>query len=167
MNVLFLTLEDFNSVENTRSINADLLREFLKNGNDVYVVSPIERRKGINTHIFSEGRVTFLKQRIGNIQKTNIIEKGLSTLTIEKKLINGIKKHFDDVSFDLILYCTPPITFLGAVKYVKTRDRARTYLLLKDIFPQNAVDLGMLSTTGIKSILYKHFQKKEKQLYAI
>lgn len=167
MNVLFFTLEDFNSITNYYSINADLLREFAKNDHNVFVVSPVERRKGVKTHILRDGRVVFLKQRIGNIQKTNIIEKGLSTITIERVLINGIKKHFKTVKFDLVLYCTPPITFLGAVEYVKKRDQARTYLLLKDIFPQNAVDLGMLSTRGIKGILYKHFRKKEKRLYNV
>lgn len=42
-----------------------------------------------------------------------------------------------------------------------------TYLLLKDIFPQNAVDLGMISKTGVKGILYKMFRKKEEELYRI
>ena len=39
--------------------------------------------------------------------------------------------------------------------------------MLKDIFPQNAVDLGMMRTNGIKGLLYKVFRKKEKQLYAV
>jgi aspartate 1-decarboxylase len=39
--------------------------------------------------------------------------------------------------------------------------------MLKDIFPQNAVDLGMIKTTGIKSLLYKYFRRKEKGLYFI
>ena len=42
-----------------------------------------------------------------------------------------------------------------------------TYLLLKDIFPQNAVDLGMMTKTGVKGMLYKLFRKKEKELYRI
>lgn len=42
-----------------------------------------------------------------------------------------------------------------------------TYLLLKDIFPQNAVDLGMMTKTGVKGMLYKMFRKKEKELYRI
>lgn len=65
----------------------------------------------------------------------------------------------------MILYSTPPITLQKAVKYVKTRDNATTYLMLKDIFPQNAVDMGMLSKHGLKGILYKYFRLKEKALY--
>ena len=39
--------------------------------------------------------------------------------------------------------------------------------MLKDIFPQNAVDIGMLSKNGIKGIIYRHFRNQEKQLYKI
>ena len=52
------------------------------------------------------------------------------------------------------MYSTPPITFCNAIEYVKKRDGAASYLLLKDIFPQNAVDIGMMSKSGIKGILY-------------
>ena len=53
------------------------------------------------------------------------------------------------------------------MRYVKKRDGAKSYLMLKDIFPQNAVDLGMLQTTGLKGLLYKCFRKKEKKLYSL
>lgn len=167
MNVLYLTLDDFDSLINYRSINTDLLREFQKNGHTVYVVSPSERRKGLPSRVVSENGAIILKPVIGNIQKTNTIEKGISTLTIGHKLIKAIKKNIPDVKIDLIMYCTPPITFLSVIEYVKKRDGARTYLLLKDIFPQNAVDLGMMTTTGIRGLLYKHFRKQEKKLYRI
>lgn len=166
MNVLFLTLLDFNSL-NDRNIYTDLLREFTKREHQVFVISPIERRKKQETRIVKDQNVTILKLKIGNIQKTNIIEKGISTVSIEPQFIFGIKKYFNDVKFDLIIYSTPPITFCNAIGYVKQRDGAKTYLLLKDIFPQNAVDIGMMSKTGIKSILYKYFRKKEKKLYKI
>ena len=77
------------------------------------------------------------------------------------------KKFFSKIKFDLILYTTPPITFVSAVEYVKKRDNAKTYLLLKDIFPQNAVDIGMMSKAGVKGLLYKHFRTQEKKLYRV
>ena len=163
MNVLFLTLIDFKSF-NERNIYCDLLREFIKNGHNVYAISPTEKRNSIDTHLSEDGRL--LKLKIGNTQKTNIVEKGISTLMIEPQFVSAIKKYFSNVKFDLVLYSTPPITLAGAVKYVKKRDGAKTYLMLKDIFPQNAVDLGMMTKTGPKSILYKYFRKKEEALYA-
>ena len=164
MRLLFISLLDFNSF-NDRNIYTDLLREFIRHGHDVYCISPVERRKRVNTHMEEDGHL--LKLKIGNTQKTNIIEKGISTLLIEPLFKQAIKKYFSDIKFDLILYSTPPITFANVVKYVKKRDGAKSYLMLKDIFPQNAVDLGMMQTTGLKGLLYKYFRKKEKKLYSL
>lgn len=166
MNLLFLTLLDFSSI-NEYNIYTDLLREFCKHGHSVYVISPVERKTNQKTKIIEGKKSVILKLRIGNIQKTNIIEKGISTLTIESIFIYGIKIYFSDVKFDLIMYSTPPITFQKVVEFVKKRDNAKTYLLLKDIFPQNAVDMEMMSKTGWRSIIYKYFRLKEKKLYAI
>lgn len=164
MKLLLLTLIDFKSYSE-HNIYCDLLREFIKNGHEVYCISPVEKRSGIQTHFEENGYL--LKLRIGNTQKTNIIEKGVSTLRIESQFTTAIKKYFADVKFDLVLYSTPPITLLSAVKYIKNRDGAKTYLMLKDIFPQNAVDLGMLSKKGLKGILYQYFRRKERKLYEI
>ncbi len=166
MNVLFLTLLDFSSIDEY-GIYTDLMREFVKENHDLYIISPTEKRKNEPTKLIDNGKVKILKLQIGNTQKTNLIEKGISTLTLESKFKSGIEKYFDDVKFDLVLYSTPPITIQKAVEFVKLRDQAKTYLLLKDIFPQNAVDLGMLKTSGIKSLFYKFFRIKEKRLYKI
>lgn len=166
MNILFLTLLDFNSIKEN-NIYTDLLREFVKHGHAVYVISPVERRKKQKTKLLREEKATILKLRIGNTQKTNIIEKGISTINIEPEFIRGIKRYFSNVKFDLILYTTPPITLCKAIEFVKKRDNAQTYLMLKDIFPQNAVDIGMLSKTGWKGILYRYFRSKEKKLYEL
>lgn len=164
MNILFLTLLSFETLKE-RSIYTDLLREFVKNGNIIYAISPVEKRQHQKTHLLEEENTKILRLQIGNTQKTNIIEKGISTVMIEPSFKKAIKHYFSDVKFDLILYSTPPITFVGAIEYVKKRDNAKTYLLLKDIFPQNAVDIGLMSKKGIKRLLYSYFRKKEKKLY--
>ena len=166
MNILFLTIYDFSSLEEYH-IYTDLLRQFRNDGHNIYSISPIEKRNGKNTHTIEEKNSIILKLKTGNMQKTNSIEKAISTVMIERIFTYGIKKYFSDVRFDLVLYSTPPVTFYKAVKYVKNRDNCKTYLLLKDIFPQNSVDLGMLSKSGIKGILYKYFRKKEKNLYRV
>jgi glycosyltransferase involved in cell wall biosynthesis len=65
---------------------------------------------------------------------------------------------------DMVVYSTPPITFSKVIQFVKKRDNAYSYLLLKDIFPQNAVDMKMMKKNGF---LHRLFLKKERLLYAI
>lgn len=168
MNVLFMTVVDIRSVEE-RGIYTDLIRLFAEQGHDVYVLSPAERRHGLESQILPthDDHVQIVKIKTGNIQKTNVIEKGISTVLLEYQLRAGIRKHLANVHFDLVLYSTPPITLTAPIKFVKKRDGARTYLMLKDIFPQNAVDMGMLKKTGLKGLLYRYFRAKEKNLYAL
>ena len=166
MNLLFLTLLDFQNLKEN-NIYTDLLRYFVKQGHNVSVISPKERRFNEETRLITEDNCKILKLKIGNIQKTGIIEKGISTVLLESRFKSGVKKYFSDIKFDLVLYSTPPITLAGVVKYIKKRDNAKSYLLLKDIFPQNAVDIGMMTKIGVKSIIYKVFRRKEKQLYKL
>ena len=166
MNILFLSLTTFDSIQQ-RNIYTDLLREFVRNGHEIFAVCPIQRRENRPTTLIEENKVHILKVKTGNITRAGFIEKGMSTVLIASQFINAIKKYFPDVKFDLLLYPTPPITLESVVRYFKKRDHAKTYLMLKDIFPQNAVDIGIMSTTGVIGLLYRYFRAKEKQLYAI
>ncbi len=180
MNVIFLTLVRLTDIEK-HGIYEDLMRKFRDEGHQVYIVCSSERRLGQETTLTEISGVKMLYVKTLNIQKTNVVEKGLGTLLIERQYIKAIKKYLSEVSFDLITYSTPPITFTNVVKYLKKQNpQAISYLQLKDIFPQNAVDLGMLQGMPVqgswfkvhgwvaraKYQLYKYFRKKEKKLYA-
>lgn len=166
MNILFLTTGRMGHIED-HGIYPDLLRQFRDHGHSVYHVSTYEKRVGKETEFAEESCTYALRVKIGNLTRVNLIEKGISTLMIEKQYLSAVKKYLPDVKFDLIMYSTPPITLVNVIRFIKKRDGAKTYLLLKDIFPQNAVDICMMSKTGVKGLLYKHFRKVEKKLYAI
>ena len=165
MNILFLTLVNFSNIDD-RGIYNDLVRVFLRNGHSVDVVCPAEGATTTRlTDYGNGGRI--LAVAMGSVQKASILKKGINTVLLEPKLKYAMNNYLSDKRYDLILYSTPPITLAGVVKYIKKRDNAKTYLLLKDIFPQNAVDLGMMSKRGIKAPIYWYFRRKEKQLYAL
>lgn len=176
MNIIFLTIVRIGSIE-ASGIYEDLMRKFKNEGHRVYIVSPVERRLGLETTLIEKEGVKILNVKTLNVKKTNIVEKGIGTLLMERQYMSAIKKHLKGVNFDLILYSTPPITFTNVVKYLKKQNpKAASYLLLKDIFPQNAVDLGMVHDSwskvhGLvdvaKLILYKSFRRKEEALYKV
>lgn len=166
MNILYISISSLPHISQ-HSISLDLIHQLQAQGHQVYAVCAIERRDNGDTHVSQEAGCTVLRVRIGNNKKANLIEKGLTTVLQPQRYISAIKKHFSDVKFDLVLYPTPPVTQAETVAFIKKRDGAKSFLLLKDIFPQNAVDIGMMSKTGAKGLLYKYFRAKEKKLYAI
>ena len=181
MNVLFLTISPLQRI-NYSGIYTDLMRKFRDEGHQVYIVSSVERRQGTPTNYKEVDGVHILSVKTLNLQKTNVVEKGVGQLLVETQYKKAIKKYLGGINFDLILYTTPPITFPKVISYLKGRNKqAKTYLLLKDIFPQNAVDIGMLQGMPVqgsrfkvqgwvaraKYQLYKYFRKKEVELYKL
>lgn len=165
MHIIFLTMSNLQGIAE-HGIYTDLMRKFRNEGHHVTIVSPRERRSGEQTSLKEVDSIQILGVHTLNLQKTNAVEKGLGQVLVESQFKRAIKKRLSDVKVDLILYSTPPITLKGVVKYLKKKNpQAMTYLLLKDIFPQNAVDIGMMGKSGINGFLYKYFRKQEKQLY--
>lgn len=164
MKIAYIALGKVNSV-NDQGIYFHLLREFVRHGHEVYMITPMEQKYHQPSDLLTEGNFHVLRAKCMNIQKTkNFIEKGLSTITVSYFFYRAIRKLLKGVKFDLIMYVTPPITFASLIKKLKKRDNAPTYLLLKDIFPQNAVDLGMF---GENSPIYKYFRHEERKLYQL
>lgn len=163
MNILFLTLIHHIDTS-TRSIFYDLMKKLSDEGHQVYICAPSERRYKKPTHLVENEGMKIIKVKSLNIQKANFIEKGVGSILLEYHFLRGIKKHLNKVKFDMVLYSTPPINFVNVIDFVKKRDGATSYLLLKDIFPQNAVDIGFMKKGGL---LHKYFRRVEKKLYAI
>lgn len=167
MNILFMTIGKMDNIED-HTIYCDLLRCFRDAGHNVYTISPYEKVTGLQTKYEEKNGVHMLHVKTGNVTgRAGLIEKGFAQLEIEQIFIKAIKRYYSDIKFDLIMYSTPPITFCNVIEYIKNRDGAKSYLLLKDIFPQNAVDIGMMHKNGIKGLLYRFFRNKEKKLYKI
>lgn len=163
MNILFITSAKIQSIDN-RAIYPDLLRKFRNESHHIFILTPTERRFKKKTHLIEEDGCKILNVWIPNLQKTNLFEKTISTLLIEFLFSRAYGRFFKNQKFDLILYSTPPITFAKLIKHIKSQTAAKTYLLLKDIFPQNAVDLKIFSQ---RSLIYKYFRNQEQKLYRI
>lgn len=163
MNILFLTMNVFTDIE-MHNIYADLMKEFIRQGHYPYIVTPREKKSGEKTEVVTFPDHTILKVQIGNTSGVSFIEKGISTVTLDGRFYQAITKLLPDITFDLILYSTPPITLCGTISKLKRKHRCRTYLMLKDIFPQNAVDIGLFSA---KSPFYRFFRAKERKLYRL
>lgn len=163
MNILFLTVLQITDIS-ARGIYTDLMRKFRAEGHNVCIVSPSERRYHLPTALTEQDGVKLLNVKTLNIQKTNVIEKGIGIILLEHQFRRAVKNYLSDIHFDVVLYSTPPIMLTKVIQYVKKHDKAKSYLILKDIFPQNAVDIAMLKEDGL---LYNYFRKKEKKLYEL
>ena len=93
MKILFLSMDSIDNI-GSPGIYTDLMRKFWKEGFDVYIVTPRERRTGQHTHLLESDRLHILGVRTLNVQKANVIEKGLGQVLIEFQFKKAIKTLF-------------------------------------------------------------------------
>lgn len=167
MRILFLTLMKINSLSD-EGIYMDLMREFVSHGHEVVLVSPLERKFRKRTEVLSEGSLHLIRCETGDLFGVGKLKKALSQSLIPYQYERAIRdfcenEAFKEKTFDLILYSTPPISLGKVVKKLKKNTGAFTYLMLKDIFPQNAVDIDLLSPLMANLL----FRRAEKALYQV
>jgi len=142
------------------SMYTDLAIEFASRGYEVFVAVANGRGK---TSLNIEGGVTVLRVKTMELFKTSVLKKGFANLILPFQVTFAIDKFFNGVRFDAIVASTPPITYLGTIQRLKKKFKPIIYLVLRDIFPQNAKDLGLIKN----KILFAYFRKQEKLLYSI
>src|SRR5690606_9308395 len=159
--IIFLAL-GFPNVENSTNIWTDLISEFNHQGHEVLVLAPAVMDKEIGLRI--EGGVKVLRVPTLQLFNTGKIKKGLANVLLPYQYKNAFRKHKIEPDFDLILMPTPPITLIKVAKWLKKKSKAKMYLILRDIFPQNAEDPKMMNGN---SFIYSYFRKKEIEMYHV
>ncbi len=154
---LFQTF-DFSS----STIYLDLVEALRDRGHEVWVAAGTSKKEALGKTEDVNG-IRAVNVYIPDQFHADKIRKGLIQLTIGQRMYRALRKELSGESFDIIVFPTPPVTLGGVVRRLKSELGARSYLMLKDIFPQNAVDLKMMRENGL---LHNYFRRREKELYA-
>lgn len=162
MNILYIT-PSFPKENEGDNIYTDLAKELNKKHNITVVVSE-EKQKIDETKMQDERGIKVLRVKTGNLYGVSFIEKGITFITMQGQIKKAIKKYLSDEKLDLVLFMAPPVTFGSVVKYAMKKYNAKSYLMQKDIFPQNSLDLRILSK---KNPMYYYFKHKEKVMYKV
>lgn len=162
LKILFISQVTIFSLDD-KNIYTDLIHEFLEHGHFVTVISAYERRNigKFQRKTYPENFQLY-KITTPNLQKTTKIEKAVGHLAFDFQLLYMLKKHLANKEFDICLYFSPPITITKTLAFVKKKYGTFNYLWLKDIFPQNAVDMGLMRSN---SCTHKYFKSIERKYY--
>ncbi|WP_161979000.1 glycosyltransferase family 4 protein [Streptococcus sp. S784/96/1] len=163
MKILYISTL-FPKLSNNSTIYTDLAEELVKKGHEVTVVAATDKKVIDRTQFTMERGCRVLRVKVGSLYNVGFIEKGISVVALPHLLNRAIYKYLQSENFDLILFESPPLTLSTVVRLSKKLFRAPAFLMLKDIFPQNAVDIGILSR---RSPIYHLFKKQENQLYVV
>jgi glycosyltransferase involved in cell wall biosynthesis len=161
MRVLYIATS-FPEPNKGATIYTDLAEALHEAGHEITVAVSEQARNLSKTQMKKERGFDVLRVVTGNYYDVGLIEKGITTLRIPTLMKKGISQYLSDRKFDFILYEAPPVTNASLVSWAKKKFQCSSYLMLKDIFPQNAADIGIMKKN---SPIFKFFKYKEKKLY--
>lgn len=139
----------------------DLACHYISLGHDVTVITPAEgqidrlvKRKidNVNVWYFSSGAIKGVPK----------IKRAINETLLSLRAWHAISAEVKPDSFDGIIYYSPSIFFGRLVSRIKTRCQCKAYLVLRDLFPQWAIDAGMIRSG---SLIEKYFRFFEKRSY--
>ena len=142
MKILFLSIS-MPDLRVSSNMYAALVKEFARRGHEVCVVAPVSDGTGTRLSAPAEN-IRLLQVKSLPLFGVNLVRKGIANVLLPFVYQRAIDAHLRGEKFDLIIAPTPPITLADVVAKMKKRCGAKTYLILRDIFPQNAVDLGFM-----------------------
>ena len=143
---------------NSSNLYLDLALEFHNQKHEVYIIAPALSSQ--NTNICREREINVLRVKaLKQLGVKSVLRKGIAQLLLPYQYKYAYLKYLKNEPFDLILMPTPPITLINVALFLKKKTNAKLYLILRDIYPQGAADLGLIKFKFIYSFL-KYIEKK-------
>lgn len=147
-------------ISHNTNLYTSFVHELVAQGHEVRVVAP---GAGGASHVSEEGGIQVLRVKSGALFNTNLLLKGLNNLLLNPRYKRAINRFWPNWSMDWAITSTPPITLSPVLNELKKKHNAGLYLILRDIFPQNAKDLGMIKDP----FLFAYFRQRERHLYRV
>lgn len=145
------------SEKSAARLASDLAHAFSRQGNPVTVLTPsnaVAERAAVEEN---DG-VRVVRFRVGKIKGARHVLRAINEISLSlvawarcRRLLLQQQPH------DLIVFYSPSIFFGPLVWWLKGKWNARSYLVLRDIFPDWAVDTGVLRT-GLVYRVFKVFE---------
>lgn len=139
----------------------DLVSEFVNQGHEVTVLLP-DSSISSNWHIEKSEGIDILRLKAPKTKDVSYIRRAIGEYLLSYFMFRNLKKSpLKDRAWHGLVWYSPSIFFGKLVRKIKSESQCPSYLVLRDIFPEWAVDMGLLN----RGLIYSYFKKVERGQY--
>jgi glycosyltransferase involved in cell wall biosynthesis len=140
----------------------DLAQAYIEEGHQVTVITPDSTPKE-NIRITQQDGVRLVQVKAFETKDINYVSRTLAEFINPFLIWHKLKKsaEFINTQYDGIIWYSPTIFWGPLIKRLKGQYKIKAYLILRDIFPDWALDLGLLE----KGVIYRFFKAVESFQY--
>lgn len=167
MKILLVTDSYPPEIRSSSHLMLELAQELTRRNNEVFVITTwpsYNLDKENHTHTYKtkeiDNQVTIIRIKTLPHHKVNYIVRGIAQLIMPMQFIFYLLLY--RIKTDAVIVYSPPLP-LGLVGAFFKNKRVKFLLNLQDIFPANAIDLGILKN----KYLVRLFHNLEKYLYRV
>ncbi len=146
------------STKVTAKMMRELSAEFIRLGHEVTVITPIPIIKNCKK-IFKLENVTICLFQSGKIKNVSKLRRLFNEFFLAFNAMRTHKSFFKKNSHDLIIFWSPSIFWSMLVLKLKKIWGAPSYMLLRDFFPQWAIDSGILREKSFITKFFRYFER--------
>lgn len=150
------------SIKVSAKMMHELACEFVERGNEVTVITPSVTVRENFEKSFLDG-VAVYRFKSGEIKNIGKIKRAINETLLSFRAWKNLRSFFVNNPHDYIIYYSPSIFWGDLVSKLKKLWNAPAYLILRDFFPQWAIDQGLIKQG---SLIEKYFRYFEKRCYA-
>jgi glycosyltransferase involved in cell wall biosynthesis len=141
----------------------DLAAEFLRQGHLPVVLVPAPTIDEPFVHEKLAG-VDVLRLRAPPTKDVGYVRRTLAEALMPFAMLRGLRASpFRTISWDGVVWYSPSIFHGPMVRALKHSNQCRSYLILRDIFPEWAVDMGLMG----RGLPYRFFKLVERYQYSV
>ena len=154
-----LIIDDYlpDSIKVGAKMMHELAVEFVSRGYTVTVITPAPSLLTRSEISVLDG-VTVCRFKSGEIKNVSKVKRAINETLLSYYAWQAFKSYFKAHPQDLIVYYSPSIFWGSLVKRLKKLWNAKTYLIVRDFFPQWVIDNGMLSATSPITRYFRFFE---------
>lgn len=141
----------------------DLSREFASQGHDLTVMLPAANQSVPWTLNEMDG-VQVLRLRAPRIKDVGYMRRTIAEFLMPFFMRRNLHKSpLADVVWDGVVWYSPSIFHGPFVQLLKARSHCKAYLIIRDIFPEWAVDMGLMG----RGLAYRFFDLIARYQYSV
>lgn len=166
MNILLVTDAYPPEIRSSSHLMLELAQELRGRGHQItvltswprYNLSSPQAAMNIGAKAVEDG-VTIIRVKTLPHHKVNFIMRGIAQLMMPRQFLRALSRH-GELSYDAVIVYSPPLPLAGVGSALR-RKGAFFALNIQDVFPQNAIDLGVLRNP----LLIAMFRAMERAAY--
>lgn len=163
-----LIVDDYlpHSIKVAAKMMHELAVEFIAQGHTVLVITPVQEKDERKSGFYLENLdgVEVMRFPSGKVKNVSKPTRLVNEILLSYRAWKYGKKYFLENPFDLIVYYSPSIFWSGLISRLKKLWKSKTFLVLRDFFPQWVIDNGMIGKNSLPAIFFRWMEKKNYEV---